>query len=99
MRPRKYLPAGPPDWLKPSHETYGEILLATNRPKEAAAQFAISLRRQPNRGRSLLGAARAAAAGGERAGAAAAYSDFLRVAAGRRRVAGVARSQRVPGAS
>ncbi|HXG63573.1 MAG TPA: hypothetical protein VNO70_00605 [Blastocatellia bacterium] len=73
-------PSGPPDWLKPSHETYGEILLAANRPKEAAAQFAISLQRQPNRGRSLLGAARAAAAAsGERAGAEAAYSDFLRV--------------------
>src|SRR6185369_14321695 len=54
-------PSGPPDLIKPSHELFGEILLAANRPKEAVQQFEISLARQPNRARSLLGLARAVA--------------------------------------
>ena len=57
-------PSGPPDVLKPSHELYGELLLAAGKPKEAAEQFKISLRRMPNRAASLAGlrAAEAAAA-------------------------------------
>ena len=72
-------PSGPPELLKPSHEVYGEVLLRAGRAKEAAQQFATSLLRQPNRARSLLGAARAAARGGDTKGAAAAYSALLRV--------------------
>jgi tetratricopeptide (TPR) repeat protein len=71
-------PSGPPSLVKPSHELFGEILLAAGRPKEAAAQFATALLRQPNRARSLLGAARAAAASGDAKGATAAYSRFLK---------------------
>ena len=71
-------PSGPPELLKPSHEVYGEVLLRASRAKEAAQQFATSLRRQPNRARSLLGAARAAARSGDTKGAAAAYSALLR---------------------
>ncbi|HVF88872.1 MAG TPA: tetratricopeptide repeat protein [Blastocatellia bacterium] len=67
-------PSGPPDLLKPSHEMFGEILLKAGKPKEAAEQFAISLHRQPNRARSLLGAARAAAQSGDKEAAASAYS-------------------------
>ncbi len=74
-------PSGPPDTIKPSHELFGEILLRAGRPKEAAAQFAISLTRQPNRARSLLGAARAAAKSGDREGAQVAYTNFLRTQA------------------
>ncbi|HEY3132654.1 MAG TPA: hypothetical protein VGL91_24605 [Acidobacteriota bacterium] len=70
-------PSGPPGLIKPSHELLGEILLRAGRPKEAAQQFAVSLRRQPNRARSLLGAARSAAQSGDRAAASAAYSNFL----------------------
>jgi len=69
-------PSGPTDLLKPSHEMFGEILLKAGKPKEAAEQFAISLHRQPNRARSLLGAARAAAQSGDKAAAASAYSAF-----------------------
>ena len=58
-------PSGPPSLIKPSHELFGEILLSANRPKEAAEQFGIALLRQPNRARSLLGAARAAAKSGD----------------------------------
>jgi tetratricopeptide (TPR) repeat protein len=71
-------PSGPPDFFKPSHELFGEILLQANRPKEAAEQFAVALQRQPNRARSLLGRARAAAAAKDDAAATAAYRDLLR---------------------
>lgn len=71
-------PSGPPTVIKPPHELFGEILLRADRPKEAAQQFATSLRRHPNRARSLLGAARAAAKNGDPQGAAHAYAQFSR---------------------
>ncbi|HEY2930386.1 MAG TPA: hypothetical protein VGK99_01465 [Acidobacteriota bacterium] len=70
-------PSGPPPLIKPSHELFGEILLRAGQPKEASRQFAVSLLRQPNRARSLLGAARAAAMADDRPAAAGAYSSFL----------------------
>jgi tetratricopeptide (TPR) repeat protein len=70
-------PSGPPSLIKPSHELFGEILLSANRPKEAAEQFAIALSRQPNRARSLLGAARAAVKSGDTKAALAAYSRLV----------------------
>lgn len=70
-------PSGPPILIKPTHELFGEILLRAGKPTEAAAQFRISLLRQPNRARSLLGAARAAAQSGDKAGAVAAYAKLL----------------------
>ena len=42
-------PPGPPLVIKPAHELFGEILLRAKRPKEAAEQFATSLRRHKNR--------------------------------------------------
>ena len=68
---------GPPPVIKPAHELFGEILLRADRPAEAAAQFAAALYRHPNRARALLGAARAAARHGDRAGAISAYTQFL----------------------
>ena len=70
-------PSGPPGLIKPSHELYGEILLRAGRPREAAEQFRIALLRQPNRARSLLGAARAAAKSGDIAGAKSVYAKLL----------------------
>jgi hypothetical protein len=70
-------PSGPPMLIKPTHELFGEILLRAGKPQEAAAQFRTALLRQPNRARSLLGAARAAAQSGDKASAAAAYEKFL----------------------
>jgi hypothetical protein len=70
-------PSGPPGLIKPAHELFGEILLRAGKPAAAAEQFKASLLRQPNRARSLLGAARAAAQSGNKAGAAAAYAVFL----------------------
>ena len=70
-------PLGPPHLIKPTHELFGEILLRAGQPSEAAAQFKIALLRQPNRARSLLCAARAAAQSGNKAAAAAAYTALL----------------------
>jgi tetratricopeptide (TPR) repeat protein len=72
-------PLGPPSLLKPSHELLGEILLRAGKPQEAATAFATALVRQPNRARSLLGAARAAAASGNKTAALAAYAELLTV--------------------
>jgi hypothetical protein len=71
-------PPGPPPMIKPSHELFGEILLRAGRPKEAIDQFATSLRRHPNRARSLLGAARAAAKSGDTTSAANLHAQFAR---------------------
>jgi Tfp pilus assembly protein PilF len=70
-------PSGPPGLIKPSHELFGELLLRAGKSAEAAEQFRLSLLRQPNRARSLLGAARAAAKTGDRATANATYQKFL----------------------
>jgi tetratricopeptide (TPR) repeat protein len=70
-------PSGPPSLIKPTHELFGEILLRAGKPKEAADQFKIALLRQPNRARSLLGAARAATQSGDQTTAAAMYSKLL----------------------
>ena len=70
-------PYGPPTLIKPTHELFGEILLRAGKPAEAAEQFKTALLRQPNRARSLLGAARAAAQSGNHAAATAAYTTLL----------------------
>jgi tetratricopeptide (TPR) repeat protein len=71
-------PSGPPTLIKPSHELFGDILLAAKRSKEAAEQFNNALLRQPNRARSLLGLARAAAQAGDTKAAVEAYSKVSR---------------------
>ncbi|MEP6919840.1 MAG: hypothetical protein ABI967_01860 [bacterium] len=70
-------PSGPPGLIKPPLELFGELLLRAGKPVEAAAQFKASLLRQPNRARSLLGAARAADKRGDRPAAEAAYAKLL----------------------
>lgn len=72
-------PSGPPRIIKPTFELFGEILLRAGKPKEAARQFATSLLRHPNRARSLLGAARAAAGSDDRLRAIEQYSKFLTI--------------------
>ena len=59
-------PSGAASPIKPPYELYGEILLELDRPAEALEKFETSLLRMPNRARSLLGAARAAAKSGDR---------------------------------
>jgi tetratricopeptide (TPR) repeat protein len=70
-------PYGPPNLIKPSHELFGEILLRAGKPAEAAEQFKIALLRQPNRARSLIGAARAAVQSGNEAAALNAYATLI----------------------
>ena len=70
-------PSGPPGLIKPPHELFGELLLRAGKAEEAKAQFSASLLRQPNRARSLLGAARAAARLGDRVTAEATYQKLL----------------------
>jgi len=70
-------PSGPPPLIKPTHELFGEILLRARKPAEAAEQFRISLLRQPNRARSLLGAARAAAQSSNQPAAFSAYTILI----------------------
>ncbi len=70
-------PSGPPSLIKPAHELFGELLLRAGKPELAAEQFRASLLRQPNRARSLLGAARAAAKLGDRSAAEATYQKLL----------------------
>ncbi len=70
-------PSGPPGLIKPAHELFGELLLRAGKPEQAAEQFRASFLRQPNRARSLLGAARAAAKTGDRAAAEATYEKLL----------------------
>ncbi len=70
-------PSGPPGLIKPPHELFAELLLRAGKPAEAAEQFRLSLLRQPNRARSLIGAARAAAKSGDRAAASSLYQKFL----------------------
>ena len=71
------LPNGAANPVKPPYELYGEILLALNRPEQAAEKFEMSLLRMAGRARSLLGAARAAAATGDRQTADEHYSTLL----------------------
>ena len=52
-------PSGPPEPIKPALEFYGEVLLAANRPGDAAAAFRQELLRTPNRTPSVEGLARA----------------------------------------
>jgi tetratricopeptide (TPR) repeat protein len=70
-------PSGPPLVIKPANELFGEILLRAGKPGEASEQFKIALLRQPNRARSLLGAARAAAQSGNEPEAVSFYAKLL----------------------
>jgi len=70
-------PSGPPSLIKPAHELFGEILLKAGKSREAAEQFRASLLRQPNRARSMLGAARAAAQSGDKVAAVSSYAKLL----------------------
>ena len=73
---------GPPAPVKPSHELLGEVLLGLGWFEEAGEQFAKALERAPRRALSLLGAARAAARGGDRSAAEAFYAELRDVWSG-----------------
>jgi hypothetical protein len=58
------------------NEELGDTLMRLGRFKEAAAEYATALQHQPNRARSLLGAARAAAKLGDKATASQRYAEL-----------------------
>jgi tetratricopeptide (TPR) repeat protein len=70
---------GPPADVKPVHELLGEMLLEAGRARDAQGEFARALELAPKRALSLLGLGRAAAAAGDRATAARAYSELQRI--------------------
>lgn len=70
---------GPPAVVKPSHELFGEILLALDRPNEAQREFEQALHLAPRRALSLLGLGRAAVAAGDRKTAERAFSALREV--------------------
>jgi tetratricopeptide (TPR) repeat protein len=71
-------PSGPPRILKPSYELLGEVYLKAGKPIQAHEKFSISLLRHPNRIRSLVGAARAANAKGDREAAVENYKQVIK---------------------
>ena len=70
-------PSGPPRILKPTYELLGEVYLQAHKPIQAQEQFAISLGRHRNRLRSMVGAARAARASGDKSTAKETYERLL----------------------
>jgi tetratricopeptide (TPR) repeat protein len=71
-------PSGPPRILKPSYELLGEVYLKSGKSIQAYEKFSISLLRHPNRIRSLVGAARAADAKGDREAAMENYQQVFK---------------------
>ena len=58
---------GPPEVVKPSHEFFGEVLLALGAAEEAQIEFEKALDLAPRRAQSLLGLSQAAALAGDTA--------------------------------
>ena len=75
MRPRKS--AVTPGPIKPARELLGEMLLEVGRPAEALTAFEETMKREPNRYRSIEGAARAAQASGDAAKARSYYAKLI----------------------
>ncbi|MNR51888.1 Tetratricopeptide repeat protein [compost metagenome] len=69
--------------MVPSRELLGEMLLITNQPTQALAEFERSLKRDPQRLRGIYGAARAAEASGNQQAAADYYRKLLDITAKR----------------
>jgi tetratricopeptide (TPR) repeat protein len=70
-----------PGPIAPASELLGEMLLRLNRPRDAEQQFEASLRTEPNRFRSLYGAAKAAQLAGNSQSARRYAAQLLRVCA------------------
>jgi tetratricopeptide (TPR) repeat protein len=66
-----------PAELLPARELQADMLLAVGRHRDALAAYDATLKREPNRARSLFGAARAAELAGDREGARRRYDQFL----------------------
>lgn len=70
-----------PGEVLPARELLGDLLLAVGQPAEARRVYEAVLQREPNRARSVFGAARAAELAGDAAAAAARYREYLELLA------------------
>ena len=70
-----------PGPILPPRELLADLLLETNRPAEALAEYEASLRESPNRFNSLAGGARAAERAGRPERAAELYRALIEIAA------------------
>ena len=68
-----------PGPLAPAHELLGEMLLEANQPANAVKEFEASLKKEPNRFRSVYGAGRAAELAGNRTSARKYYSQLAKI--------------------
>jgi hypothetical protein len=68
-----------PGPLAPAHELLGEMLLEANQPAAALKEFEASLKKEPNRFRSVHGAGRAAESAGDRTKARSYYSQLVKI--------------------
>jgi len=68
-----------PGPLVPAREMLGEFLLELKQPAQAMKEFAATLAREPNRFRSLYGAAKAASLSGDRASARAYFAQMMKI--------------------
>jgi len=71
----------PPGPLKPARELLGEMLLQMGKPVEALMEFEAVMKKEPNRFRSVYGAAVAAERSSDRAKAKACYAQLLEICA------------------
>ena len=69
-----------PGPLAPARELLAELLLDLNRPSEALKEFEATLTKEPNRFRSLYGAAKAANLSGDRKTAQTYFQELLKIA-------------------
>jgi hypothetical protein len=70
-----------PGPLAPARELLGEMLLGNGNAPAALKEFEATMKKEPNRFRAVAGAAKAAAAAGQRAKAAGYYAELLKICA------------------
>jgi len=68
-----------PGPLAPARELLGEMLLQLNQPAQALKEFEAVQKKEPNRFRAVAGAAKAAAASGDRASATKYYEQLVKI--------------------
>jgi hypothetical protein len=68
-----------PGPLAPARELLGDMLLELRRPAEALREYQATLKKEPNRFRTVYGAARAADAAGNREAARRYYQDLVKI--------------------
>jgi hypothetical protein len=68
-----------PGPIAPARELLGDMLLGLNQPTQALVEFQATLKKEPDRFRSLYGAAKSATLAGDRAAASTYYARLLKV--------------------